>query len=119
MKARFSGGFTLSELLLAAVILLVVVSGLLVTFTYSLLLNESNHNLIVAVVDAQYVLEQIKGLAYGNIGSYSPPSLANLQDETITLTRTIGAKIAEITVDVGWTERQRARSIQLTTRIAN
>lgn len=111
-------GFTLPELLLAMAILLGAVLGLLTTFIYCVLLNESNNNLVVAANDAQYVLEQIKGLNYNDIDDYLPPTFNNLNNETVTLSRSIGSQIAEVTVDVNWTERQRQRSFQLTTRIA-
>jgi prepilin-type N-terminal cleavage/methylation domain-containing protein len=112
-------GFNLVELMIASGILLIVLSGLMVTFVYGILLNESNNNLVIATNDAQYVLEQIKGLAYSAISSYPAPTFYNLNNETITLSRSIGTRIAEVTVDVSWTERQRQRSFRLSTRIAS
>lgn len=110
-------GFTLSELMIAASILLIAILGLLTLYVNSLILNEANNNLIKAVNDAQYVLEQMKALPFSSIASYTPPALTNLKAETITLTRSVGAKSAEVTVNVSWTERQRARSFELYTRI--
>jgi len=111
-------GLTLIELMIATGILVVVLSGLLLTFISCILLNESNNNLVIAVNDAQYVLEQIKGLAYSEIGNYTVPQFNNLANETVTLTRSIGTRIAEVAVDVSWIERQRQRNFQLSTRIA-
>ncbi|OGX18538.1 MAG: hypothetical protein A3K83_07610 [Omnitrophica WOR_2 bacterium RBG_13_44_8b] len=111
-------GFSLMELMLAVAILLIAVLGLLSTFINCILLNESNRNLVTAANDAQYVLEQIRSLAYGDIATYAAPAFTNLNGEAITLTRSIGAEIAEVTVDVSWTERQRNRSFQLSTRFA-
>ncbi len=111
-------GFTLSELMIAAAILLIAVLGLLAAFINCMLLNESNNNLVTAVNDAQYILEQLKGLSYSEIAAYTPPVLNNLSNETISLSRSIGTRIAEVTVDVSWTERQRSRNFQLSTRIA-
>ena len=111
-------GLTLSELMLAVAILAVVIAALLSLAVSCLLLNESNNNLMKASNDAQYVLEQIKALAYSGISGYAPPAFNNLPDETIVLTRSVGSHIAEVTVNVGWQERQRQRSFQLTTRIA-
>ncbi len=113
-----SKGFTLLELLTAAAILLVVISGLLLTFVYCIVLNESNNNLAKATNDAQYVLEQIKSLPYEEISSYTPPAFNNLQNETIILNRTIGTTISQITVNVRWNERNAQKNFSLSTRIA-
>lgn len=119
MKLFFKG-FSLLELIVAVAIFLIVISGLLITFVYCIILNESNNNLVKAVNDAQYVLEQIKALAYDQIVTYTCPTFNNLNDENIALDPppSIGTQIAEVTVNVSWTERQRARSFQLSTRIA-
>jgi prepilin-type N-terminal cleavage/methylation domain-containing protein len=116
-------GFTLTELMIAMGILLIVISGLMSTFIYCILLNESNNNLVTAANDAQYVLEQIKARAYGDIddfiNNFNPNHFSNLNNETITFPGTsIGASIATITVNVSWTERQRQRTFQLSTYVA-
>lgn len=110
--------FTLSELMLATAILVIAITGMLAAFVGCLLLNESNNNLVKATNDAQYVLEQVKGLAYDNINAYVSPAFNNLNSETITLNRAVGAKIAEVTVNVAWVERQKNRNFSLSTRIA-
>jgi len=116
--------FTLSELLLAALILLIVISGLLSAFISCIFLSESNHNRVIAANDAQYVLEQIKGQSYGNINNFvnnfSSSYFNNLNAETITFLNFsgVGAKIADITVNVAWTERQNQKNFQLSTRVA-
>jgi prepilin-type N-terminal cleavage/methylation domain-containing protein len=115
-------GFSLMELMIAVAILLVAILGLLAAFINCILLNESNNNLGVAASDAQYVLEQIKGLAYSGIATYTAPAFTNLTGETITLTRLILARpkgdLTEVTVKVSWTERQRNRDVSVSTRIA-
>jgi len=115
--------FTLLELILSVAILAVTISGLLATFIYCLLLNHSNQNLVVACVDAQYVLEQIKGLTYDKIDDYiedfDPYTFSHLPNETITFPDTnIGPRLANITVNVTWQERQNSRSLLLSTKIA-
>ena len=102
--------------------MLVVVSGLMVTFVYCLLLNESNNNLVIAANDAQAVLEEIKGLSYnqiqGRVSGYSRV-FTNLSDEAVTFPGAVfGAGIIKITVNIRWTERQRIRNFGLSTRIA-
>lgn len=118
MMKSYTKGLTLLELMIAAAILLVVISGLLACFVYCILMNESNNNLVIAVNDIQRVLEEIRGLAYDDIASYTAPSFTNLNNETVTLTRSLGSSIGEVTVDVSWIERQRQRNFQISTRIA-
>lgn len=57
-------GFTLAELLLAAVILSFVLSGLLLLFTNCFLLNESSRNLSVATSHAEYIMEEIRSASF-------------------------------------------------------
>ena len=111
-------GFTLIEIMIAALILLIVLSGSISTIVYCGILNETNQNLTTAVNDAQFVLEQIKGLAYSEIATYIPPQFTNLNNQTITVNTSPGAKVSEVTVSVSWDERQRQRNFQLSTRIA-
>ena len=111
-------GFTLLELMIASAILLIAICGLLATFVACALMNESNNNLVVATNDAQYVLEEIKALVYSDISGYAPPVFDNLEGEAITLNKDIGTQIAEVTVNVNWTERQRNKAVSLSTRIA-
>jgi type II secretory pathway pseudopilin PulG len=111
-------GFTLLEILFTCGIILLVVVGLLTTFVYCFLLNQTNHNLVIALNDAQYVLEQVKNLAYNDIAGYSPPVFSNLADENVDITASVGSKIAELTVNVSWTERSNSKNVSLSTRIA-
>ena len=116
-------GFSLIEVMVATAILLIILSGLLLAFVYCILLNQSNNNLVIAANDAQYVLEEIKGLAYSGISNFinnfNPSQFSNLNNEIITFPNpNIGTAIAEVTVDVSWIERQRQRNFQLSTRIA-
>lgn len=111
--------FTLSELMIATAILVVAIAGLLLLFIHCMFLNEANNNLVTAVNDAQYVLEQIKVLPYSSIAAYTPPSFNNLSQEAITISCSVGVSIAEVTVNVNWQERLKNRNFQLSTRIAH
>lgn len=110
--------FSLVELMVGMIILLVVISGCLMTYIYCVVLNDSSHNLVMAINDAQHVLEQMKSLAYGDISTYVAPAFSNLPSEAITLDRIIGASIATITVHVSWSERQRSRTFSMATYVA-
>lgn len=123
MKSPNNRAFTLTELMLAVAILMVAITGLLATFVYCILLNQSNNNLVIATNDAQYVLEQIKGLAYTDtnsyIDNYDPHTFTNLNNEHAIPHRHEGTNIKEITVNITWDERQAQRNFSLTTKIAN
>lgn len=118
MQKSRNKGLTLLELMVAAAILLLVISGSLLTFLHCMFLNETGNNLVTAVNDAQYVLEQIKAIPYSDIASYTPPTFNNLSNESITLNRTIGSSISKITVNVNWQERQKPRVFSISTFIA-
>ncbi len=113
-------GFTLLELMVAMAILLIAILGILGVFINSILLSEANTNLVMAVNDAQYVLEQIKGLSFQDIDSYEPPEFNNLNNEDIPkpTVNEITSRLKEVTVNVNWTQRNRNRNFQLSTRIA-
>lgn len=116
-----ASGFNLLELMTAIAILLLVITGLLVTFVYCTLMNTSNNNLVIAANDAQFVLEQIKGLAYDDIlGNYTVPDFTNLENEIVTPTAVIiDSRTKEVNVNVTWTERQRNRNFVLSTLVAH
>ncbi len=113
-------GFTLLELMIASAVLLIAITGMLFTFVNCMLLNDLNGEMVTAANDAQYVMEQIKGLAYGSIDSYVPVQLANLAGESIpspTIAQ-VSPAVKEITVNVIWTDtRGRQRNFSLSTRI--
>ncbi len=111
-------GFTLIELMVAVAVTLLVTTGSFLSFTYLMILADSSVNLTVAASDAQYVLEQLKGIAYGSLSTYTAPVFSNLSNETVTLTRSIGANLATITVDVSWLEKNQAKNFSLSTYIA-
>lgn len=111
-------GFTLAELILTVAITLLVITGSALSFVHLMFLADSSVNLTIAANDAQYILEQLKGVAYGEISSYSAPVFYNLPGEAVTLSRSVGANLATLTVDVNWLERNQARNFSLSTCIA-
>ncbi|MDP2043597.1 MAG: hypothetical protein Q8K15_00325, partial [Candidatus Omnitrophota bacterium] len=81
-------------------------------------LADSSVNLTIAANDTQYVLEQLKSTAYDAISSYSAPVFYNLPGEAITLSRSVGANLATLTVNVSWQEKNQAKNFSLSTCIA-
>lgn len=122
-----NSGFTLIELMFSVLVLLVAILALLSGFLGSLFLNNASSNLTIAVNDAQYVLEQIKGLNYTTCiqnnfagGCYALPVFTNLPGETVDLSPapTIGASVSKITVKISWLDKQKTRSFSLATYIS-
>ena len=134
---KIKSGFTLSELLLAAAILVFVLAGLLALFANCLILNEANRNLIVATSHAQYIMEEIKNAAEPDFAQLesgdwdldesqiqsAPYNLTALSNETIDTNVTQqdnDPDLLIVSVIVQWNDRgQRPRSAQLETLIAN
>jgi type II secretory pathway pseudopilin PulG len=118
MRKNNSAGFTLLELMIAIGLIVFAIAGIFSSFVYAILLNETTANSVKAANDAQYVLEEMKSTAFGSLAAYTPPALNTLAAENITVSKTIWPRIAEVTVNVTWTERNRNRSFALKTRIA-
>ena len=134
-------GFTLPELLLAAVILAVVLSGLLMLFINCIFLNESNRNLTLATTHAEYIMEEIRAAGFAGLedrivnnngtplgwdldsaeiqSEYNLTPLTNETIETTTVTPS-GSNPLGVSVRVGWEDRtHREREIELQTLITN
>ncbi|MDO8489659.1 MAG: prepilin-type N-terminal cleavage/methylation domain-containing protein [Candidatus Omnitrophota bacterium] len=115
---RNKKGFTLAELMVAVAITLLVIIGSILSFAQLMFLADSSVNLTTAVNDAQYVLEQLKGVTYGGISTYVVPVFNNLPGENVVLNRTVGANLANLTVNVSWQEKKQTKSFFLSTYIA-
>lgn len=132
MIRQSNKGLTLTELLLAAAILVFVLSGILALFMNCIILNESNRNLTHATSHAQYVMEGIKhtsfadiagdiasGLWNWNAAAVAANGLTALDSENIVTTAS-GANPLQVTVTVTWNDRGvRQRNLQLQTLITN
>jgi prepilin-type N-terminal cleavage/methylation domain-containing protein len=120
-------GFTLTEVMVGVFILLVAILAALSGFLGSMVLNKSSNSLATAVNDAQYVLEQVKGLDYTaciqNLPNscYTLPTFTNLPSETVAFDpapTAIGFDITQITIKVSWQDKGQTRSFSLATYFA-
>ena len=121
-------GFTLVEVMVGVFVLLVSILAVLSGFLGSIFLNNASTNLTTAVNDAQYVLEQIKGLDYTTCTQYLPnacytvPTFNNLPGvETISFDpapTSLGSNIRKITIKVGWQDKGQIRSFSLASYFA-
>ena len=123
MRLLNKRGFTLLELVVVVAILSVTVLGLLASYIYCILLNEYNSSLVIAAGDAQKVLEEMKNLPYGSLQDYvddfQADRFSNLPGEAVNFSGTdIAGSIAEVVVNVDWTQRGANKNFLLSTRIA-
>jgi competence protein ComGC len=141
-KKYYKKGFTLSELLLGAVILVFVLCVFLVEFITCIILNEANRNLTLAITHAQFIMEEIKkedalqdikdkiNTGYWNWdtdGEFANNDLLRLPEETITVccydstnnscyTSCPDQDPLDIRIRVDWKDRgRRQRSVYLET----
>lgn len=107
-------GATLIEIMVAVALLVVVIVGLLATLVYCIGLSESNSNLVIAALDAQSAMEELKNQPYADIiQGYTPQQYANLVEETITVSVNEENGYKEVRVDVSWSERGGQKSFAL------
>lgn len=124
-------GFTLSELLLAALILVVALSAILIEFLACSVLNDSSRNLTLATTHAGYIMEDIKNTSFANIANninngdwdwdssdITGEGLTALRNESID-SSVSGTTLLTVTVTVSWKDRNnRDRNVALATLIA-
>ena len=121
--------FTLSELLLAVAIIVVVLCALLLTLVTCFLLDEANRNRSIAMTHAQFVLEDIRDAAFTTVrdsgdtqwdwGTTTIESngLTSLDNESVDV-EVSGTELLDVTVTVNWQDRgQRDRSVTVETKI--
>lgn len=67
-------GVTLVELMITALILAFVLTGMLLLFMNCMILNESNRNFTIAYSAVQTKMEELKNSGFDNLGSYNGTS---------------------------------------------
>jgi Tfp pilus assembly protein PilE len=118
-KNRKVKSITLVEIMVSLAIIVLVMSILLAAFVACTFLNESNSNLVIALNDAQYIMEEIAALPYDEVSSYVPQQFTNLNNEVISVTiNDISSRVKQVNTRVSWTERsQRQRETTLSTYV--
>ena len=104
--------FTLPELLIATMILVLALCPIIMSFTYCFLLNENSRQITTAISHAQYVMEDIKNTDFDDITNGTlnstdsdwPSNLTALPNETINATVT-GSTLLNVNVTVSWDDR--------------
>jgi Tfp pilus assembly protein PilV len=115
-----NAGFTLMELMITAAILIIAITGLLAAFISAAMLSQANHNKVIAVNDAQYVLEKLRDMTYNDLSSHTETDFTNLNldNELMNVVVSEASGVKTLIVNVTWTERQKTESFSITTQIA-
>lgn len=119
-----AGGFTLIEVVVSTLIVVVGIVALLGAFLSGLILVESGRNMAVASADARAVFEEMRRLSAGGIGPVTARNwstwsqgagLTALQNEAVAVRfRNPAVDPVEATVTVSWSEKNRNRSSAFT-----
>ena len=141
MSLMIKKGFTLVELLIAAVIFAFAMSGILLMFINCAFLDQANRNKSIAATHAETALEYIRSQTFSTIKSHLctsevPPvpiswaldpvtlNLSGLTNESINATTTLiccsenPLDWLDITVKVEWEAQKKTRSLELETSIS-
>ena len=135
MNCKENKAFTLSELLIAAFILTIVLLGVIAVITNTLRLNQLNRNMVCAAFHAQQVIEKMKTSGFGSLESninsgnwnlnsaalaQNPYNFALLSNESVSTSVIQSGNPLGVSVQVNWNEPgQDTRSFSLQTLITN
>ena len=139
MRLSANKGFTLPELLLASLILILALSGMLTLFVSCIFLNDASANLSTAVTHAEYILEEIREAGFSgledriNSNNGTPAGwdldtaeiqatygIAPLRSERITTAVSSSGNPLGVAVGVSWVDRTgRARDTELRTMVTD
>lgn len=126
MRCKNRHGFTLVELLLAATILVVALSGVLLMFNYCHQFIEQSVHFVNATIAAYSQLEVIRSSEYAQIvtfytanNTFAVPDLVNgAGTVTVAYEPGFATQLIRATVNVAWQERTGNLNVGLTSYIA-
>ncbi len=111
-KNTKKSGFTLLELMIAAAVLIVAISGLLATFTGLLSLNENSGSLSLAITAVQDKMEEIRNSDFSTLfatyngENFEPDGFSPSEAEgNISIDNTTNPDLLEVAVSVSWRSR--------------
>lgn len=111
-------GFTLLEVLITVVILVLGVTALYGALSNGMLASADIQNVDLAMNLAQAKMENLRNTAFAGIASSGPTADANFSNFSTTVTVT-GTDPKQIDVSVAWNVQGGSTSVSLTTLKAN
>ncbi len=113
-----SAGFTLLEVIIAALILSIGIMALAQAFNLGLLASTDVEGIDLALNIAQARIEQIKNTAFASIVSSPSTPDSNFSNYNVTVTVT-GVNPKQVVVTVSWNVKGGSTNVALTTLVAN
>ena len=117
-KTRHSQGFTLLEIILTILLLILGVIALSQAMSTGMLASTDAENVDLALNIAQTKMETIKNTAFSGIASNGPTADANFPNFSTTVTVT-GTDPKQVDVTVAWNVQGGSTNVGLTTLVAN
>jgi type II secretory pathway pseudopilin PulG len=111
IRYKYNSGLTLLELMIAAAILVVAVSGLLATFTGFFSLNEGTRKLTLAITSAQEKMEEIRDSDLAtlyttyNDTSFDPDGFGPSEAKGAIRINNLDPDLLRAYVSISWRER--------------
>jgi Tfp pilus assembly protein PilV len=122
-RSRKSGGFTLIEVLLVTIMLVLVFFPLLQVLMIGITVSEQVKGSNTAVMLAQQKLEDIRNTPFGNIAPVAPFAVPGYPSYTMKVDMihppNTDSKLDDVTVTVSWGNGPKAESIYIETLISN
>ncbi|MCK5392996.1 MAG: hypothetical protein KAI91_01570 [Candidatus Omnitrophica bacterium] len=110
LNTNMKKSLTLIEVLISAVFLTIIFTGILFVFAKCIILNEHNRNVTVATMHAQYVMEEIRSTKFSDISGavwnstdIATVGLSPLNGEVVDVIVSVG-DLLDITVNVTWND---------------
>lgn len=110
IQNRKNSGFTLLELMIGAVVLIVALVGLIAAYTGCFMLNEGARNLTIAINGAQDKMEEIRNLSFDQIAgqdgtNFETDGLRDSDSEGIVEVDSSNPDLLVVTVTICWRQK--------------
>jgi Tfp pilus assembly protein PilV len=129
MLLKSERGYTIMEFVIASIVIGIVVLSLYGMFYGVTKINTDADNYTIATAAAEQILEEYRNTPYSSIsvGTVDDtssalaayPSLLSPRSATATVTLVNASGIKQVDVTISWTGQGGAKSIELTTQIAD
>jgi Tfp pilus assembly protein PilV len=128
IRLKYSKAFTLIELLISLLVMVVASLGILLMFINNALLLENSRNTTIAINHIQTVMEEIRRVGSTSLDNVtstnwttwaSSKGLNTLTDESIQVSISdASADPLDVTVTVSWKDKKRSRTLSMQMAVA-
>ncbi|MBU4312687.1 MAG: prepilin-type N-terminal cleavage/methylation domain-containing protein [Candidatus Omnitrophica bacterium] len=108
---KHNSGFTLLEMMIGAMILIVALVGIIAAYTGCFTLNETARNLTIAINGCQEKLEEIRNESFGQIfanynsTTFEVAGLSNSDSEGVVEVNNTNPDLLRISVTICWQQK--------------